>query len=81
MVADDRDVEERLEDAVLRREQPVDGGRWDVGQLADGLHRRRPVAALEEELARRLDDGGAGQAGPGLVRPGSGASGLSVAMD
>jgi hypothetical protein len=72
VVADDGHVEQGLEDPVLGREQAVHRRRRDVGQLADRLDGRRPVAPFEEQAARRLDDRGPRQARPRLVPPGAG---------
>ena len=75
VVADDRHVEQRLEDPVLRREESVHGRGGDGRLLADGLDGGRPVPALEEQAARRVHHGGSRQARPGLVWPDGGRSG------
>ena len=67
IVTDDRDVEEGLEDPALGREQSVHRGRRDVRDGADGLDRRGPVAAFEEQSPGGVDDRGPSQAGPGLA--------------
>ena len=67
VVTDDRHVEDGLEDPALRREQPVHGGWRHVGEGADGIDRRGPVAAFEEQGPGGVDDRGPRQAGPGLA--------------
>ena len=68
VVTRDRHVEEGLEDAVLRREQPVHGRRRHLRALADGLDRGRSVAPLEEQGPSGVDDGGPGESRSGLSR-------------
>ena len=51
----------------LEENSRVDGGRRDVGPVADGVDRGGRVAAVEEEGPGRLDDGPAGQAGACLA--------------
>ena len=67
IVAGDGHVEQCLEDPELRGEQPVHGRRGHVGAVADGVDRRRLVAALEEEVPGCVDDGSAGETGAGLA--------------
>jgi hypothetical protein len=56
------DLEHCFEDPEFGREQPVDGRRRDIRQVADGLDRGGGVAAFEEQGPGRLDDGGSGRA-------------------
>jgi hypothetical protein len=67
VVTGDRHVEKCLEDPALGGEQPVHGG-WRHARVgADGLDRRSPVAAFNEQGSGGVDDSGARQAGPGLA--------------
>src|SRR6185295_11979136 len=61
------DIEERLEDAALGREQPVHGGGRYVGERADGVDRRGPITTFQEQLACRVDDRGPSESGAGLT--------------
>src|SRR5581483_1360044 len=65
-VTADRDVEHRLEDPELRREQPVHRRRGRVRAVADRLHGRGGIPALEEQLSGRVDNGRVRTAGSGL---------------
>ena len=69
VVAGDGDVEQRLEDPELRREQAVHGRSGDIGPVADGVDGRRRVAALGEEDPGRVDHGSTGEPGAGLTSP------------
>ena len=66
-VADDRDVEQRFEDAELRREEPVHRGGRHVGLLADGLHGGGAIAAIDEQRASGVDHRPPRQPCPRLV--------------
>ena len=67
VVAGDGHVEQGLEDPELRGEQSVHGRRWDVRAVADGVDRRRLVAALEEQGPSCVDHCSAGETGAGLA--------------
>src|SRR5215469_11633721 len=62
-----RDVEQRLEDPELRREQRVHRQLRSIRAVADRLDGRRGIAALDEEAPGRLDDGRPGTAGTRLA--------------
>lgn len=56
VVARNRHVKKRLEDPDLGSEEPVDGRRRDLGEIADGLERGRRVAAFQKERPGGRDD-------------------------
>jgi hypothetical protein len=68
VVAGYRDVQDSLEDAEFRREQPVHRRLRGVRGVGDRFDGRSCVAPLNEESAGRLNDCGAGSAGACLAR-------------
>jgi len=62
VVADDGPVDGQLERHRLAANRGEDRLAAHPGRLGDGLHGRRPVAALDEQPRRGADDGAAGSA-------------------
>ncbi|MDR6175327.1 hypothetical protein QE366_002586 [Nocardioides zeae] len=66
----ERRVEHRVEQVLLRREDPEHGALRDAGRLGD-LARRRGLPPLEDERHRRLEDGAAAFVGRHRRRSGA----------